>query len=135
VSLAWPYCHQFAVIQNKDLCRAGSVELRNAVAENFSVELAATVTFDHPTAQALAAHIAARIAPAADAAARPLAAAAGDRRSAQSDVRRIERQLQEAVAPVLGDQPLVEAGLDSIGACCAQPATRWLLHIAWVSFS
>ncbi len=104
------------------------------------MELAATVTFDHPTAQALAAHIAARIAPAADAAARPLAAAAGDRRSAQSDVRRIERQLQEAVAqllgyPVLGDQPLVEAGLDSIGACCAQPATRWLLHIAWVSFS
>ena len=109
------------------------------MAEKFSVALAATVTFDHPTVQAIAAHIAARVAPPTDTAVLPLAAAAGDRHSAEPDVRRIKTQLQEAVAQllgyaVLGDQPLVEAGLDSIGALLSS-ATKWLRHTAWESLS
>ena len=35
----------------------GAVELRNALGERFSVQLAATATFDHPSISALAAHI------------------------------------------------------------------------------
>ena len=91
------------------------------MAEKFGMELAATITFDHPTVQALAVHIAARLAP-ADAAAAPLQVAmAVVRHGSEPDVRRIAAQLQEVVAQllgyaVLGDQPLVEAGLDSIGA-------------------
>ena len=36
----------------------GAVELRNAISAKFGVELAATASLDHPTAAALAAHIA-----------------------------------------------------------------------------
>ncbi len=99
---------------------AGSVELRNAVAEKFGVELAATVTFDHPTVHALALHMAARLAP-ADGAAQPSAAAAHARQVVTTDAHRVAAQLHAAVAGLLGyavqaDQPLMEAGLDSIGA-------------------
>ena len=38
----------------------GAVELRNAVTEKFGVELPATVTFDYPTADALAGFIASK---------------------------------------------------------------------------
>ena len=41
----------------------GAVELRNAVSAKFGVELAATASLDHPTAAALAAHIAAVLGP------------------------------------------------------------------------
>ena len=41
----------------------GAVELRNAVASRFGVELPATVTFDYPTIAAMAGFISLRIAP------------------------------------------------------------------------
>ena len=41
----------------------GAVELRNAVGAKFCVDLPATVTFDHPTPQALASFLAARVPP------------------------------------------------------------------------
>ena len=98
---------------------AGSVELRNAVAEKFGVELAATVTFDHPTVHALALQIASRLAP-ANAAVRPPAAAVDASQAVTATAPRIAAQLHAAVAGLLGyavqsDLPLMEAGLDSIG--------------------
>ena len=95
------------------------MELRNAVVEKFGVELAATVTFDHPTVHALAAHIAAGLGP-VEAAGTPAAAAAYDRQVAETGARHIAVELHAAVAELLGyavqaDQPLMEAGLDSIG--------------------
>ncbi len=41
---------------------AGAVELRSQLATEFALELPATVTFDHPTAAALTAHIVAALA-------------------------------------------------------------------------
>lgn len=41
---------------------AGAVELRTQLAAKFSIDLPATVTFDHPTATALATFIAAELA-------------------------------------------------------------------------
>lgn len=43
---------------NKPYARAGAVDLRNALANHFGVELPATVVYDYPTPAALAAHIA-----------------------------------------------------------------------------
>lgn len=48
---------------------SGAVELRNAVATRFSVDLPATVTFDHPTPAALAAFVHAQLPQPAEAAA------------------------------------------------------------------
>jgi len=89
------------------------------VSEKFGVELSATVTFDHPTVHALALHIAARLGP-ADAAVQPSAAAAIARQAITTDAQHVAAQLHAAVAELLGyavqpDQPLMEAGLDSIG--------------------
>lgn len=50
---------------------AGSVELRNAVSARFGVELPATITFDYPTAEALAGFLAERLAPAGQQAQQP----------------------------------------------------------------
>ena len=51
---------------------AGAVELRNTVSSLFGLELPATATFDHPTADALARYIASRMAPIAPVAQRSL---------------------------------------------------------------
>lgn len=40
----------------------GAVELRNQLASHFSLDLTPTLTFDYPTASALASHIASRLA-------------------------------------------------------------------------
>ena len=42
----------------------GAVELRNALMARFGIAVSATVAFDHPTLAALAAHVAATLAPA-----------------------------------------------------------------------
>lgn len=42
----------------------GAVELRNALMARFGIAVSATVAFDHPTPAALAAHVAATLAPA-----------------------------------------------------------------------
>jgi Phosphopantetheine attachment site len=97
----------------------GAVELRNAVSAKFGTELPATATFDHPTVAALATFVATRLAPPGQAAAvAPAAAPASVQR--QADVAGVQRKLQAAVDELLGfavpqDQPLMEAGLDSIG--------------------
>ena len=90
------------------------------MAEKFGVELAATVTFDHPTVHALALHIAARLGR-AEAAIQPSAAAADARQGVvMTDAHRVAAQLHAAVAGLQGyavqaDQALMEADLDSIG--------------------
>ncbi len=48
-----------------------AVDLRNALGNQFALELPATFTFDHPTVAAMAAYIGASVAPEAAAAAQP----------------------------------------------------------------
>ena len=89
------------------------------MSDRFGIDMPATVTFDHPTVEALAAFITARVAPeeiSSSAVSQPDAS----RVAASASVPLIKQQLQEAVEEVLGfsvagDQPLMEAGLDSIG--------------------
>jgi 3-oxoacyl-(acyl-carrier-protein) synthase/acyl carrier protein len=90
----------------------GAVELKNAVTDAFGVELPATVTFDYPSVQALAGFIsqtAARGTPGAP---------SGGGAAAREAVRRELLQVAASMvgAEVAPDQPLMEAGLDSIGA-------------------
>jgi Phosphopantetheine attachment site len=64
----WPGLLGFSVPKDQPLMEAGldsvsSVELRNSVASQFGMELPATVTFDHPSVQALAAFVASTIDP------------------------------------------------------------------------
>ena len=84
----------------------------------FGTELPATATFDHPTVAALATFLATRLAPPGQAAVGLVTAPASVQR--QADVAAVQRKLQAAVDELLGfdvppDQPLMEAGLDSIG--------------------
>jgi len=66
----------------------GAVELRNALAARFGVELPATVTLDHPTIDALAAYIAA-LSPGGDVAAEVMSLSSWGS-AAGSEVRRPE---------------------------------------------
>jgi hypothetical protein len=107
----------------------GAVELRNAVSAKFGTELPATATFDHPTIAALAAFVATRLAPGQAAAVGPAVAPASIQR--QTDVAAVQRKLQAAVDELLGfavppDQPLMEAGLDSIGEAASVTETASL---------
>jgi acyl carrier protein len=105
----------------------GAVELQRLLARAFDVQLPATFVFDHPSISAVAKYLAATVA-SAEVVATPDAMPAekrmqsaihppqrlGQRVSATLEVRR-------AVHGVLGslpadDQPLMEAGLDSLGA-------------------
>lgn len=91
----------------------GSTELRNALSTKFSVDLPATVAFDYPTPSALAAQILSLAAPAA-AAADPVQLDAGARGSVEQRIAAIVRDI---VGDSVGlDDPLMQAGLDSLGA-------------------
>ena len=96
---------------------AGSVELKNAVSAQFGIELPATVTFDYPTVQAMAGYIAQQLQEAAGSVAGVAEASQQDVEAAQQAV--LAALLQTAAeligAEVAPDQPLMEAGLDSIG--------------------
>ncbi|GAB4814934.1 hypothetical protein N2152v2_001980 [Parachlorella kessleri] len=126
-----------AVAANQPLMEAGldslaTVELRNSLSSTFGVELPPTAVLDYPTSAALAAFLAEQLAGAAG-------EGAGEQGPAGRGSRLVPRQsrtggsgnvlLQEAIAgqvsvvvqSVLGqavasDQPLMEAGLDSLGA-------------------
>ncbi|GAB4814935.1 hypothetical protein N2152v2_001981 [Parachlorella kessleri] len=94
-----------------------SVELRNALQTRFGLDLPVTVMFDHPTVQALAVFISDQL----------LDKGSGGHElhvvqsSPVADLQDLVGQLQSIVAGVLGsnvsaDQPLMAAGLDSLGA-------------------
>jgi acyl transferase domain-containing protein/acyl carrier protein len=96
----------------------GAVELRNALQARLGRDLPATLTFDHPSINALTAFLAEHAASASAAAPVGGAHAPADAAAAAAA---IQSELQAIVAALLGaevapDQPLMEAGLDSLGA-------------------
>ena len=115
----------------------GAVELRTALANTFSLDLPATITFDFPTTAALAAYVASQASPSQtthgamtfpQTAVNFLQASNMDglvSRDVSDGLmvtpQQVQGQLQQAVQSMLGgpigaDQPLMEAGLDSLGA-------------------
>lgn len=115
---------------------AGAVQLRNELTSSFAVELPPTATFDYPTPASLATFIAGQTAAAAGAEAfqadiEPAVAASQEQprdgepapavAAAGSGVQDIVAEVASIVASVLGaeiatDEPLMAAGLDSLGA-------------------
>ena len=119
---------------------AGAVELRNSIQDKLGTEVPATLSFDYPTISELAKFLASTTPRAA-----PEALARGTDTETQQggskDRAHVDAELQQIVAGMLGrpvpsDQPLMEAGLDSLGRCpladrVARPpliAPRWALN-------
>ena len=105
---------------------AGAVELRNALIAAFAVDLPPTIAIDHPTTAALSAFISSRASATTSA-----TSAAGSTSGAAPDITAVTLRegsvrdaVQAAVADIMGGgamvieagQPLMEAGLDSLGA-------------------
>ena len=90
----------------------GAVELKNAVSAAFGLELPATVTFDYPTVQALSGYISQNAARQHQ---------SGSTANTSAAIEATRQALLDIAAGVLGtdvagDQPLMEAGLDSVGS-------------------
>lgn len=118
-------CASLQIPAEEPLMSAGldslaAVELRNSLQSKFGVDLPATVTFDHPSIAALAVHIAGLVSEqqgageATDSSALSLG-------SSSLGMGSLISELQGIVAGMLGtevasDQPLMEAGLDSLAA-------------------
>ena len=85
----------------------GAVELRNAVGAKFGVDLPATVTFDHPTPQALAGFLAARVPPAGHVASSGVITRT---LHAEED----SRALKQGIAQVFSHSSLFQPGLPTL---------------------
>ncbi len=104
---------------------AGAVELRNALTGAFAVELPPTIAIDYPTIAALAAFISSKASASAPQQPAPVDFSPQHREPAPVAVSRdsIRLAVSAAVADILGataavdsGQPLMEAGLDSLGS-------------------
>lgn len=121
------FCLPLQIPATEPLMSAGldslaAVELRDSLQAAFDVQLPATVIFDYPSIDALARHMAELLAEQGRAAASR--EPAGEARSTSNGVGQtlasITATLQDITAGMLGwhvptDQPLMEAGLDSLG--------------------
>ncbi len=92
-----------------------AVELRNELMSTFGLELPVTLIFDYPTVAALSGYIDDRLR------AHPPANTPANSPMQLTDAGMIMREIQHVVASVLGkevlsDQPLMEAGMDSLAA-------------------
>ena len=116
----------------------GSLELRNALATRFAVDLPATVTFDHPTPLALGAFVHQQLArsavptPSAVQRRLPLRSLQATRlptttfppaKVQPASSAAVEAQLSDILRDVLGkaveeDQPLMEVRLPCVGLLC-----------------
>lgn len=116
-----------------------AVELRNSLQSTFGLELPATVVFNHPSVASLASHIAARLAEQQEQHELAPAQRSGLPQAPAPSAARLSAllsELQSMAASVLGtdvapNQPLMEAGLDSLAAVELRNAvaTRYQLDL------
>lgn len=107
------------------------MDLRNTLAQRFRLDLPATLMFDYPTVAALGQFIVKQLSGGEETTERPQAPAPASGIATWQPAELTE-SLQAMVAEVLGsevppNQPLMEAGLDSLGKltaggpfCCVQ---------------